>query len=73
MVIEPESVEKALMLEQQNRNIVKKTAILPEAGKFSHRITLELTNRCNLNCTFCPRRLMGNIRVFRRNINGYHR
>jgi len=30
----------------------------PEAGGFPRRITLELTNRCNLNCTFCPRRLM---------------
>ena len=30
----------------------------PEAGEFPRRITLELTNKCNLNCTFCPRRLM---------------
>jgi sulfatase maturation enzyme AslB (radical SAM superfamily) len=27
-------------------------------GDFPQRITLELTNRCNLNCTFCPRKLM---------------
>lgn len=31
---------------------------VPEAGQFPGRITLELTNRCNLNCTFCPRKLM---------------
>ena len=28
------------------------------AGSFPERITLELTNKCNLSCTFCPRRLM---------------
>lgn len=29
---------------------------VPEShGAFPARITLELTNRCNLNCTFCPR------------------
>lgn len=27
-------------------------------GAFPQRITLELTNRCNLNCTFCPRKYM---------------
>jgi MoaA/NifB/PqqE/SkfB family radical SAM enzyme len=31
---------------------------IPEAGQFPGRITLELTNHCNLNCTFCPRKLM---------------
>ncbi len=31
---------------------------IPEAGPFPRRITLELTNHCNLNCTFCPRKLM---------------
>lgn len=30
-----------------------------DPGLFPRRITLELTNRCNLRCTFCPRRLMG--------------
>lgn len=30
----------------------------PPAGDFPKRVTLELTNKCNLNCTFCPRRLM---------------
>jgi len=27
--------------------------------EFPKRITLELTNRCNLRCTFCPRKFMG--------------
>ncbi len=27
---------------------------------FPERITLELTNACNLNCVFCPRKLMSN-------------
>lgn len=31
---------------------------VPQAGGFPKRVTLELTNRCNLSCTFCPRRLM---------------
>ncbi|MBW2049067.1 MAG: radical SAM protein [Deltaproteobacteria bacterium] len=31
---------------------------LPERKEFPERITLELTNHCNLNCTFCPRKLM---------------
>lgn len=31
---------------------------LPEAGMFPERITLELTNSCNLRCVFCPRRVM---------------
>ena len=31
---------------------------VPECGPFPGRITLELTNHCNLNCTFCPRKLM---------------
>ena len=31
---------------------------VPEVGVFPRRVTLELTNHCNLNCTFCPRRLM---------------
>lgn len=29
-----------------------------DAGKFAERITLELTNSCNLRCTFCPRHCM---------------
>lgn len=31
---------------------------IPAAAPFPGRITLELTNHCNLNCTFCPRKLM---------------
>ncbi len=31
---------------------------IPEPGSFPGRVTLELTNHCNLNCTFCPRKLM---------------
>lgn len=31
------------------------TLITPD---FPERVTLELTNRCNLNCGFCPRRFM---------------
>jgi|MTBAKSStandDraft_1061840.scaffolds.fasta_scaffold06609_5 radical SAM protein with 4Fe4S-binding SPASM domain len=31
---------------------------LPELRNFPQRITLELTNKCNLNCTFCPRKIM---------------
>ncbi|MBW1644858.1 MAG: radical SAM protein [Deltaproteobacteria bacterium] len=31
---------------------------IPVAGPFPDRITLELTNCCNLSCTFCPRKLM---------------
>ncbi len=31
---------------------------IPEPTLFPGRITLELTNHCNLNCTFCPRKLM---------------
>lgn len=27
----------------------------PQSGDFPNRVTLELTNRCNLSCTFCPR------------------
>lgn len=30
----------------------------PDPGHFPKRITLELTNRCNLHCSFCPRRIM---------------
>ena len=26
---------------------------------FPKRITLELTNRCNISCSFCPRHNMG--------------
>jgi MoaA/NifB/PqqE/SkfB family radical SAM enzyme len=41
------------------------THALPgDAGDFPGRITLELTNRCNLNCTFCPRRYMEKERGF---------
>lgn len=29
-----------------------------ELKKFPNRITLEVTNRCNLGCTFCPRHLV---------------
>lgn len=29
------------------------------AGTFPARVTLELTNLCNLSCTFCPRHTMG--------------
>lgn len=29
-----------------------------ETGDFPQRVTLELTNRCNVSCTFCPRRFM---------------
>lgn len=29
-----------------------------QAGLFPRRVTLELTNRCNLRCVFCPRRYM---------------
>lgn len=29
-----------------------------ERRKFPERITVELTNRCNLECTFCPRHLV---------------
>ena len=29
-----------------------------DAGLFPQRVTLELTNICNLRCTFCPRRYM---------------
>ena len=35
-----------------------KEIVVPNPGRFPRRVTLELTNRCNLNCTFCPRRLM---------------
>ena len=35
------------------------TDILPhEAGEFPRRVTIELTNTCNYNCIFCPRKLM---------------
>lgn len=32
-----------------------------QAGDFPQRITLELTNQCNISCTFCPRHTMGGI------------
>ncbi len=35
-----------------------------DEGAFPERITLELTNSCNLNCVFCPRRLMAKRRGF---------
>lgn len=31
----------------------------PHTGDFPKRVTLELTNRCNISCTFCPRHSMG--------------
>ena len=31
---------------------------------FPKRITLELTNRCNISCTFCPRHEMGHLLGF---------
>ena len=31
---------------------------MPASAPFSRRITLELTNHCNLSCVFCPRRFM---------------
>ncbi len=31
---------------------------IPASGRFPSRVTLELTNLCNLDCTFCPRKLM---------------
>lgn len=31
---------------------------LPELHDFPGRITLELTNKCNICCTFCPRKMM---------------
>ena len=37
---------------------IKKNRGVPNPGEFPQRITLELTNRCNLNCTFCPRKHM---------------
>lgn len=35
-----------------------------DPGLFPQRVTLELTNRCNLNCTFCPRQYMEKERGF---------
>nr|WP_287411745.1 radical SAM/SPASM domain-containing protein [Pseudodesulfovibrio sp.] len=35
-----------------------------DAGLFPRRVTLELTNRCNLSCTFCPRQFMEKDRGF---------
>ncbi|MUM77536.1 radical SAM protein [Pseudodesulfovibrio sp. F-1] len=35
-----------------------------DPGSFPKRVTLELTNQCNLNCTFCPRRYMEKERGF---------
>ncbi len=31
---------------------------LPKLAEFPERVTVELTNRCNLACTMCPRHLM---------------
>jgi len=36
--------------------------VLPKLKNFPERVTIELTNRCNLACTMCPRHLMeGNL------------
>lgn len=35
-----------------------------DPGAFPSRVTLELTNKCNLSCTFCPRRYMEKERGF---------
>jgi radical SAM protein with 4Fe4S-binding SPASM domain len=48
----PEKSRSFLMKNTMETN--KKFTPLP----FPERITLELTNRCNLNCIFCPRRIM---------------
>ena len=41
--------------------------VVPEPSNFPDRITLELTNHCNLSCVFCPRKFMsknqGNMEV----------
>ncbi|MBU1419939.1 MAG: radical SAM protein [Proteobacteria bacterium] len=34
------------------------TESLPRVSQFPKRVTLELTNSCNLNCVFCPRKHM---------------
>ena len=41
---------------ERDINNTKFSALNP--GRFPKRITLELTNRCNMSCTFCPRRIM---------------
>lgn len=46
------------MPEKFVENVMIRDVPVPIAGQFPERITLELTNKCNLNCTFCPRRLM---------------
>jgi radical SAM protein with 4Fe4S-binding SPASM domain len=38
--------------------MIKTSNNIPVLKMFPGRITLELTNNCNFNCTFCPRRLM---------------
>lgn len=38
-----------------------------EAKDFPERITVELTNRCNLSCTFCPRQHLSMPQGFMRN------
>ena len=35
-----------------------------KAGKFPKRIEIELSNTCNLSCTYCPRRYLGDLRGF---------
>ncbi|MBN2231196.1 MAG: radical SAM protein [Deltaproteobacteria bacterium] len=44
--------------ERQMVTLTPEISSIPDSGPFPSRVTLELTNRCNLNCTFCPRRLM---------------
>lgn len=39
-------------------SINKPTRIPLQPDAFPRRVTLELTNRCNLRCTFCPRPYM---------------
>ncbi len=38
--------------------MIDKKIVGPKLLDFPERITLELTNKCNLSCVFCPRRMM---------------